>query len=79
MGENLTIGFYIIELVYEVMLSSIQDYRVNWWCMKVSRISTPLKYNIFLWMELSNKLLTWDNLINHFFKGLGKCLLCRVG
>jgi hypothetical protein len=41
------------------------------------KLDGPLKINIFLWMALANKILTWDNGQKRGWNGLGWCCLCK--
>ena len=42
-------------------------------------LSFPLKIKCFVWLDLKNHVLTWDNLISKGWKGPSHCGLCLSG
>lgn len=48
----------------------------HWWHSAIWKLSLPLKIKCFIWLALSKKILTWDNLCQRGFIGLGWCPLC---
>jgi zinc-binding in reverse transcriptase len=43
------------------------------WALKI-----PLKYKLFLWMTLHNKIFTKDNLIKRGWSGDNSCVFCSL-
>lgn len=64
------------KLAYEVLFS---DFEVEhcWWYQSLWKWYVPLKYKLFKWMALENKILTWDNFLRCGTRP-NICILCKV-
>jgi hypothetical protein len=58
------------------MEADSMDERVWWWEL-ICKLESPLKTRIFLWITLSNKILTWDDSQKRNWNGPGRCVLCK--
>ena len=63
---------------YEAGIQLEHQHTNCWWWSKVWKIQVPLKAMLTLWLDLNNKLLTWEALLKQGFKGPRLCLLCRA-
>jgi hypothetical protein len=66
-AKNVVGGFYTTRLGYEAMYTNDQVQIKQWWKKKVWKIRATLKTRIFLWMALSNEILTWGNVLKRPF------------
>lgn len=62
-------------LIQSLLDGIVVDYK--WQFKEVWRWNAPLKSRVFLWLALSNWILTWDNFVKRGGIGPGMCLLCR--
>jgi hypothetical protein len=53
----------------------IEKGKKHWWWKPIWKLKYPLKAKIFLWLALSNKVLTWDNFKKRAWQGPGWCIL----
>ena len=75
--KNLATREFMMKLGYQnLAIEYYQGERKQWWHF-VWKNAGSLKDKITLWIALSNKLLTWDNLIKRGWKGPIWCLLCH--
>ena len=68
-SKNMTIRDYTAKLGYatKVEVELLEDKKC--WRAVVLKLYSPLKTKIVMWLALANKLLTWDNGVNHEWSG----------
>jgi hypothetical protein len=48
-----------------------------WWWRVIWKFKCPLKAQIFMWLAMNNKVLTWKKLQKRGMHGPGWCILCK--
>ena len=72
--KNPTTGDFMTKLGYKSWaLEHYQGEKIVWWT-QVWKSEGPLKAKIILWLALSNKLLTWENLKKRGWHGPSWCV-----
>lgn len=64
---------------YNAITSTLYHDKVIWWYALIRKWDFPIKLNIFTWIILKNKILSWKNLQNRGFQGPNICVLYRNG
>jgi hypothetical protein len=62
---------------YEALAFLNEDEGSKWWWSVVWKWKCSTKNNIFVWLVLANKVLTWDNLQRRGWQGPNRCPLCE--
>lgn len=68
---------YTACLGYIAMFLEVKEKENKQWWIKVCYIKVPLKIRLFMWLTLSNKVLTWEVLTKRSWKGSSICPLCK--
>jgi hypothetical protein len=74
-GDGKNVDFFVRN-VYNAILASHFLPVKNSWQRNFWKWRLPLKVNLFFWLAIQNKILTWDNLQWKGKTGLSKCCLC---
>ena len=76
--KNKTGGYYIAKLGYKTLQGNAhQD--VKWWWDKIQKNKSHVKTKLFMWLTLTNKVLTWEMLQKRNTEGFIICLLYKQG
>jgi hypothetical protein len=62
--------------VYNALAAFSWNTSIASWRQRIWKASCPLKYKLFSWLMLENKLLFWDNLQARGWEGPSRCSLC---
>ena len=72
----ITRGICTINIVYHTQMDPIAEGK--WWWWKIQTTNPPQKCQIFMWLVLTKKIVTWDNLWKRQLQGPDRCCLCHV-
>lgn len=72
---NTQSGVVTAKLAYESIFAKSRV-ETCWWYTRLWRWSIPPKLQIFMWLVLENRVLTWENLMHRGFVGPNICPLC---
>ena len=76
-SKNKGSGIYTAKLGYATRMKEDDDGEKKWWWKNNWKLNFPLKTKTFLWLALSNKILTWDNGQKRNWHGPPRCILCK--
>ena len=62
---------------YKACFEASQEVPPLWWWKHLWQLKVPLRCKITLWLDLKNKILTWDNGIKRGWIGPNRCALCK--
>ena len=70
-------GHYTTKKGYEVAIMEQFEGEKPWWWHDLWYSNSLLKTILTFWLDINNKLLTWENLRKRGLQGLGLCILCK--
>jgi hypothetical protein len=70
-------GIYTPNIGYKVLCDNEDLGAQAWWYKKIWKFKCLMKGKIFMWLVLSNKVPTRDNLQKRCRSRLGRCPLCK--
>ena len=77
MDKNAEDGDFTAKKGYEVAIMEQFNGDKSWWWKGLWECNSPLKTILTFWLEINNKLLTWENPRKSGFQGPGICILCK--
>jgi hypothetical protein len=70
-------GSFTAKLGYKSWQEERKNVQPHWWWKTLWKSKAPLRCKILMWLALTNKLLTWDNLEKRNWHGPNHCILCK--
>jgi hypothetical protein len=70
-------GTYTPKQGYLALILEHIEEPAPWWGAILWKLKCPTKEKLFMWLLLTNKAPTWDNLQKHIFMGSDRCHLCK--
>jgi ribonuclease HI len=70
-------GIYTPKEGYIKLCTKLFDREEKWWWRKVWKLRCPTKARLLTWMNIENKMPTWDILQKRNHHGPGWCCLCK--
>jgi hypothetical protein len=70
-------GSFTTKLGYKAWQEERKNVQPQWWWKILWKSKAPLRCKLLMWLALTNKMLTWDNLEKRNWHGPNYCILCK--
>ena len=72
------IGNANANLAYKFRMVELREVEPYFWYNELWNWQLPLKVELFVWIMLKQRILTWENLNKRGFSGTSRCILCGI-